>query len=732
MRGLFLALAWLGLTGSHVWADSKPDLSILTSAAGFYLGPNATAEIPIHPNWESMTKLMKEVAIFDRFVDRIEASVCNPTKNKSVLLIGEPGETYQYLFARLAARKASASCPSLDHVELDLNRLVAGHSQPGQIEEFWQNKILRPSEYKDVVLYVSNLGRLIGLGTQNNAQTGIEAEYAANISSGQLRSVAFISKYEYNEMVFGGQAYVLNAFANIIHLDQITASEVDNLVQNYLKILYPRMKLEAQEAKFLYQTIAYYWPNINEPQRSLSVVKDLIRKIGSGVAQTLYPSTVETPHPYNSNSNLDFLLDYPKEHQLQLNFEIFATENKFDQLQIYDGHTNKLLETFSGNIGAFKTQIYPSNKLALKFISDNSTQRHGFKIKEVIGLKMGEDSHAFSFAEIRRSILELSQVPAWLMERDFTVIKNLGAKLEADVVGIGEAKKQVVNQARIGYVAGRTDEKPIGTILLAGPTGTGKSFIATKLAEFMENELVVLDMTAYRTAESLDRFIDVMTANLVTSPYAIYLFEEIDKADLKVLDRLYFMMDQGIFYDKFQRPLFARGAFILMTTNLGESVILQDPNNPNLRQLVYDEFLKYLRPSFLNRFDGISIFKPFTKAEFVRLAEILTKKKIEKIKTLYQWTLTIDAPTMTYLSTKGQSARFGARPMERLVEHLISMGISEYQLQRGTIAQGAKINITKASKEHEFSVKLDGRAEIINYEVDPDVNAGKKLNLIKF
>jgi len=722
----------LSLFSSYVFADGKADLAILTNAAGFYMGPNATAEIPIHPNWESMIKLMKEVASFDAIVDQISASLCNPNKNKSVLLVGSAEETYQYIFARFAARKNDSNCQDLDHLELDLNRLIAGHNQPGEIEEFWQNKILKAAEFKDLVLYVSNLGRMMGMGASGNSQVGIEAQYAANISSGQLRSVAFITNYEYNQLVFGGHAFVLNSFAKVIHLDQMTAQDVRDLMQRYLKILYPRMTLATAESKYLSSAIEFYWPNIGEPQRSLAVLKDLIRKIGSGVSQTLYPSLVETAHPYAASSDISFTLDYPSEHQLQLNFEIFATENKFDQLQVIDGFTNKILETFSGNIGAFKTQIYPTNKLILKFTSDPSTQRYGFKIKEVIGLKMGESSHAFSFDEIRRSILELSQVPKWLMDRDFTVIKNLEKKLEDSVVGVGEAKKQIVNMAKIGYVAGRTDNKPIGSLLLTGPTGTGKSFIAKKLAEFLQFELITLDMTQFRTEESLDRFVEVMSAHLVTNPYAIYLFEEIDKAELKVLDRLYFMMDEGIFYDKFQRPLFARGAFVLMTTNAAQNIILDHATDPNLRKLVYQELLNVFRPSFVNRFDGISIFKPFSESEFALLAKILTQKKIDQLSSLYQWTLTVDQNILDYVALKGQSALFGARPMERLVENLISLGISEYQFQAAPLPNGAKFKIVKGSKENQFLFSLEGRSEVVSYEIDPDLNSGKRGPRIKF
>jgi ATP-dependent Clp protease ATP-binding subunit ClpA len=194
------------------------------------------------------------------------------------------------------------------------------------------------------------------------------------------------------------------------------------------------------------------------------------------------------------------------------------------------------------------------------------------------------------------------------------------------------------------------------------------------------------------------------------------LFEEIDKASVEVLDQLYFMMDEGVFYDAYQRPLFARGAFIMMTTNAGADVILNNPNDPDLRNKVLKDLRNYFRDSFLNRFDAISLFKPFSDAEFLQLSHILINKKIGKIKSFYDWTMKVDEETYTYVAINGRSAEYGARPIERLVEGTLGIGIADFQLEYGAIPPGSEIQLIKLPETHKFRISTNGLA--VDYTVD--------------
>lgn len=712
--GLLIAILSLNLFAQDNTAN-LPDLSTL-SQSGYIMGPG-NASFPISKSWKMLNTVMKNVSSFDAVVTKIEDVVCGNDQNKSVLVIGEPSLAYQYIFARLGTN-ASGKCPkNMWHVDINISKIEAGHHFVGDVDEYWERNILRPSDGKDVVMYLSSVGGLIGLGSHSNDDTGIEREYASNLTAGRMRSVAFIDKYEYNDIIRSKHSYVLEAFADKIILPSVDATQTYMLVDSLMKTLYPKIVLNEKELKYIIRTIEFYSPNRQEPDRTMSVINNLVRTAAGGVISTpqSFPVSVETPHPYLPNSKTEFLVEVPDVQSLQLVFDYFDTEMRFDNLEVRNAYDNALLDTFSATLEPnHKTQIYPTNKLKLIFTSDNANQKIGFKISTVTGIKI--ESKVITLEEARKATMSVAQVPEWMVKRDFTIIKELPAKLNGDVVGVAEGKRDLIRLAKNGYVAGRTDNKPVATILLAGPTGTGKSYIAQKMAEFTGMKLITMDMTAYKDTGSFKIFVEVMARNLTNNPYAMYLFEEIDKASVEVLDQLYFMMDEGVFYDTFQRPLFARGAFIMMTTNAGAEIILNNPDDPDLRNKVLRDLRTKFRDSFLNRFDAISLLKPFSDAEFLQLARTMIKKKLSRIKSFYDWTMSVDEGTYIYASIYGRSREYGARPMERLVEGTLGIGIAEYQLEHGAIEPGTQVQLIKLAGTHQFRITVG--AISIDYTVD--------------
>jgi ATP-dependent Clp protease ATP-binding subunit ClpA len=698
------------------FAQSKePDLQSL-SQSGFVMGPG-NGSYPISETWQRYVNVMKSAATFDRVVKEVENVVCGPAQNKSVLLIGEPNEFYKYIFARIASR-AGSDCNGLWHVEIDENKIESGHRYVGDVDEYWNKNILDPADRKNVVLYLNSLGGLIGIGSHANDDTGIEREYASNISSGRLRSVAFMDKFDYNETSRSKHAYVIESFATKIILPPVEQAEAAELVRSYLSALHPNLILADDELNYLLKMGAFYLPNRPEPERSMSIINKMINGAGGAGKELKNNSvTIETAHPYAVNANLTWEVNYPDANELQLSFDFFETEKNYDNLFVRDMSGNTL-DIITGSLGAHKSKFYGTNHLILNFKSDTENVGNGFKISTVIGATY--KAHQFTLEETRNAVMTVAQVPQWLIDRDFSIIKNLKAKLDEDVVGVTEGKIDAVRLARNGYVAGRTDDKPIATMMLAGPTGTGKSYIAKKLADFTGQRLITIDMTSYKEPSSFKTFQEVVARNLTNTPYAVYLFEEIDKAAVEVLDQLYFMMDEGVFYDQYQRPLFARGAFILMTTNAASDTILTNPKSPDLRKLVMDDLGKHFRASFLNRFDAVSIFLPFSDAEYNQLAHVLIDKKIAKMKEFYNWTMSLDAGSYDYVGWNGRSEKFGARPMERLVESVLGGGIAEYQLEVGIIPEKAKIQLSKLSGANLFKLVVNGKS--VNFEVDPSNN----------
>ena len=183
------------------------------------------------------------------------------------------------------------------------------------------------------------------------------------------------------------------------------------------------------------------------------------------------------------------------------------------------------------------------------------------------------------------------------------------------------------------------------------------------------------------------------------------------------------MMDDGIFYDKFQRPLFARGAFIIMTTNAAHEVILENRDHPKLKQMVNVALQKYFRLSFLNRFNAICISQPFTEIEYRMMAKELLRKKADKIEERYGWKIQAGKKVVNFVAKYGQSPIFGQRPLERLMENILMGAIAEFQLRIGAIAKGSIIKLRLKSK-HSRSFLVTVGEQTLTFHPDLENNNG--------
>ncbi|MFL3667262.1 MAG: AAA family ATPase, partial [Verrucomicrobiota bacterium] len=321
-------------------------------------------------------------------------------------------------------------------------------------------------------------------------------------------------------------------------------------------------------------------------------------------------------------------------------------------------------------------------------------------------------------ATLKAASMKAAQVPDWIIQKDFSMLKALPGKIRSRFIGQDEAVNGVVRLSRIGYGGGRTDEKPVASIMFAGPTGTGKTYLSKMLSKNLGLKMITMDMTSYRSSTSMDRFLSVMTDNLTINPHAVYVFEEIDKANVQVLDRLYFLLDEGIFYDRNQKPMYARGCFVIMTTNAGFDVIVKNRDKPNVRELFELALLDRFRPSFLNRFDEIAMFRPFTDPEYIDMAKLHIRLKADGMKETYDWNLSVDDSIPTLIARESRSLTFGARPTLRMINGILSLGVTNYQIEMAPLEEGSNINLELLSAENKrFKLSVEG-GDSLEFQVD--------------
>ena len=595
-----------------VFTHTQAAPSLKTLSKSCFILHDPSGKYDISPEWEEPAKVMHQLPILPDLTKRIRDVITSDHGNKSVLIVGDASSAYRYFLASLAV-SGDPQLAKFAHLEIDLPKIVEGHTLLGQVQEYWQKNISKPALGEDIILYISNLSSMIGLGASNRSSTGVETLFAPNIQGGKMRSVAFIDYFNYSR-VRSDNNYVINSFGDTVFLPEYGSDDINGILLNYARAYIPQLKLTEPHVNYIKDVIGYYQPNKPEPQRTLTVFKELVTMMEEAVAK-------------------------------------------------------------NG-----------------RFVMDKAT--------------------------LKAASMKAAQVPDWIIAKDFSVLKELPGKIRSRFIGQDEAVDGVVRLSRIGYGGGRTDEKPVASIMFAGPTGTGKTYLSKLLSKSLGLKMITMDMTTYRSSVSMDRFLAVMTDNLTINPHAVYVFEEIDKANVQVLDRLYFLLDEGIFYDRNQKPMYARGCFVIMTTNAGYDVIVKNRNKANVRELFELALLDRFRPSFLNRFDEIAMFRPFTDPEYIDMAELHIRLKADGMKETYNWNLTVDDSIHNLIAREGRSLTFGARPTLRMINGILSLGVTNYQIEKAPLEEGSNINLELLSAEdHRFRLSVEGGSSL-DYQVN--------------
>jgi ATP-dependent Clp protease ATP-binding subunit ClpC len=260
-------------------------------------------------------------------------------------------------------------------------------------------------------------------------------------------------------------------------------------------------------------------------------------------------------------------------------------------------------------------------------------------------------------------------------------------------------------------------ERPIGVLLLVGPTGVGKTELARAIARFLFSSgsamerFIRLDMSEYQGPGAAERLFSqpngepgILLQRVRTTPFSLILLDEIEKASPEVFDALLTLFDEGRFTDRFGRLTWFRSSLLLMTSNLGTST--RDPVGFSGRGKAGEEraVREFFRPEFFNRIDAVVPFHPLepaTVAEIVRmdLAQLETREGIQRL----GLKLTFTPALIEALATRGYDPRLGARPLQRLLEQRVVATLSRYLLEASP-SPGSTLRLDWVGDEVEIGV----------------------------
>ena len=288
--------------------------------------------------------------------------------------------------------------------------------------------------------------------------------------------------------------------------------------------------------------------------------------------------------------------------------------------------------------------------------------------------------------EIARIVARWTGIPVTkLMESEREKLLKLDDKLHERVIGQNEAVEAVADAILRSRAGIQDPNRPVGSFLFLGPTGVGKTELAKALAEALfddERSIVRIDMSEYMEKYSVSRLLGAppgyvgydeggqLTEAVRRKPYAVVLFDEIEKAHPDVLNVLLQVLDDGRATDGQGRTVDFKNTIIIMTSNLGSELLLEDMSTGGISEetkaAVTRLLRSHFRPEFINRLDETVMFKPLSTSDMTEIIKLMVKKLALRLR---ERTLNLDVTenALSYIVRNGSDAQFGARPLKRFI-----------------------------------------------------------------
>ena len=318
--------------------------------------------------------------------------------------------------------------------------------------------------------------------------------------------------------------------------------------------------------------------------------------------------------------------------------------------------------------------------------------------------------------DIENLIAKQVQIPSKNVSvNDKTRLKNLNRDLKMLIYGQDEAVEQVSSAIKLNQSGLTTGEKPIGSFLFAGPTGVGKTELAKQLANAMAIKFLRYDMSEYMEKHAVSRLIGappgyvgfdqggLLTEEVNKHPYCVILFDEIEKAHPDLMNILLQVLDYGFLTDNNGRRSDFRNTVIIMTTNAGAhdglvtsqvgfATIEGLPVGPNKKAIQ-----RYFSPEFLNRLDAVVYFKGLDRSIVLNVVDKFLFE-LENLLSEKGISLFVRDDVRNWLAKNGYDAKYGARPIHRLIQERIKRPLVD-EILFGKLEKGGHVDVILDSEE---------------------------------
>ena len=594
------------------------------------------------------------------------------TKNDPVL-IGEPGVGKTAVVEGLAERIGEGNVPDalLDQriLSLDLAGMVAGTKYRGEFEERIRALLDEVRREGNVILFIDELHTIVGAGSAEGAVDAANILKPA-LGRGEIRVIGATTLAEYRR-------YIEKDAALERRFQSVQVGEPDEeKTLAILRALRPRYEehhgLEIDDAA-LHAAVTLskrYLPDRFLPDKAI----DLVDEAAAGVRTEVHSAS-------------------PEVRALSERAEKAAKDKE----------------------EAIRAQNY--EKAARSRDAEESFRAQAAKERER-ERREAEKTHAVVTREHVAAVLSnWTGIPVTrLSESERSRLLSLEDTLHERIVGQDEAVCAVARAVRRGRAGVKDPKRPVGSFLLLGPTGVGKTELSRALAEAVfgsEEAMIRIDMSEYMEKHSVSRLIGSppgyvgydeggqLTEKVRRKPYSVVLFDEIEKAHEDVWNVLLQILEDGAVTDSQGRRVDFRSAVIVMTSNVGAKSITAAPmplgfaanareggeaHFRAVKEAVTAELRRTFRPEFLNRVDETIVFRPLSEENMAEIARRLLKKTAARMEAL-GIRFVFDDAAARLLAQRGTDASYGARPLRRLISAEVEDALASLLLE-GTLTRG--------------------------------------------
>jgi len=423
-------------------------------------------------------------------------------------------------------------------------------------------------------------------------------------------------------------------------------------------------------------------------------LSDLMR---SGNVLVLATSTVDGFNKHVSRSRLASAMT-------RVNIKEMETDQAIQVLQAKAGYIE-----YTHNVFFSYNSLAAAVEYAKRFFHDQCLPQSAIEIISEVAsyTKNTRGEHVLvSQDDVARVTGEKTGIPTTsLTENEADKLLRLEDEMHKRVVGQFEAVNSVANALRRARMQVRSLDRPMANFLFLGSTGVGKTELAKTIAEVYfggEEQMIRVDMSEYQNTDSIYRLIGqpgkqgtgLLTEAVRQKPFSLVLLDELEKAHPRILDIFLQVFDDGRLTDSVGRVIDFTNTIIIATSNAGtafiQSAIREHKNMEDIRKTLFSQELKqHFRPEFINRFDGVVVFKPLLLDDIKHIAGImLARVEAELDEKGMKFRVTDEG--LSTLAQHGYDPEYGARPMRRAIQDHVENAIAEILL-RGEASRGETI-----------------------------------------